>query len=218
MDHAKRSKPTRVSSSPSATFSKGSVGGKQKVSTKPVYSSQSNSMHFAGLICTFQLQENVAEANAGQVNLVLSTRDREEKASSFFLGQLQFGWGTSSRIDSVRLNNRWWNKGISGEKSSYLNYIHTRTGVKHGASFGTPAGKHAGGLRAAPALPSRSPASPAMQQGQGALQRVWTWERGVSTSLPRWASNPSTAEMKSPLTRGAKGFLWGNVNVSYFAS
>lgn len=138
MDHAKRPKPTCVSSSPSATFSKGSVWGKQKVSTKTVYSSQSNSMHFAGLICTFQLQENVAEANAGQGHLVLSTRDREEKASSFFLGQLQFGWGTSSRIDSVRLNNRCWNEGISGEKSSCLNYTHTRTGVKHGASFGPP--------------------------------------------------------------------------------
>lgn len=107
----------------------------------PVYSSQSNSMHFSGLICTIQLQENVAEANAGQANLVLSTRDREEKASSFFLVQPGFGWGNSSRIDSVQLKNQCWNKGISGEKSSYLNHIYSCTGVKHGASFGTPPGE-----------------------------------------------------------------------------
>lgn len=48
-------------------------------------------MHFAELICTIQLQENVAQANAGQANLVLPTRDREKKASSFFLVQQGLG-------------------------------------------------------------------------------------------------------------------------------
>lgn len=73
--------------SASATLSKGSMWGKAKSLSQarhPVYSSQSDSMHFASLISTVQLYEHIAEADARQGNLALSTRDREEKASSLF--------------------------------------------------------------------------------------------------------------------------------------
>lgn len=56
----------------------------------------------------------------------------------------------------MQLNNQCWNKGISGEKTSYLNYIYTCTGVKkHEISFSTSLWKCEGGLWAAPVLPSR---------------------------------------------------------------
>lgn len=78
----------------------------------------------------------------------------------------------------MQLNNLCWNTGISGEKSSYLNYIYTCTGVKHGVSFCTAPGKHT----AAPALLSRLVTSPAVQQG--ALQVVWTCGRVFQSAEP----------------------------------
>lgn len=88
-------------------------------------------LHNSATKSEHQLTKQTAELNTGQGNLVLSSRNRKEKESTFFQALLGFHWGNSSRISQHAAKSSMLNKGISGEKSSYLNYIYTCTGVKH---------------------------------------------------------------------------------------